>query len=56
VAGPEPTVVKPNILTSQLGNGLETVLHFQELGGERYLDTAGLVRSDAGDIEAECRQ
>jgi arylsulfatase A-like enzyme len=54
-SGPEATIVMPKQLASPLANGVQTVLQFEELAGERYLDAACLIRSDAANSELVCR-
>jgi hypothetical protein len=47
--GAAPTPVKPQQILSPPANGLRTVLQFQEFEGERYVDSACLVRQTGSD-------
>jgi hypothetical protein len=42
--GAAPAAVKPEQILSPPANGLRTVLQFQEFEGERYVDSACLIR------------
>ncbi|HXW94019.1 MAG TPA: alkaline phosphatase family protein [Terriglobales bacterium] len=54
--GPEPAIVRQSMLASTTVNGMRTVLNFQELQGEHYLDAACLVGSGVEDTETQCTE
>jgi arylsulfatase A-like enzyme len=54
-AGSNPAAVKQQQIDSPPLDGVRTVLHFQELEGERYLDSACLVVAAAPNSAADCR-
>lgn len=54
--GAQAPAVESKQISSGPANGVQTVLHYQELSGERYLDAACLVAPDQTRVNAACNR